>query len=113
MLKNGQILFQKKNNYMLKKNNETMYKMCQLSKSLPDGAVAKMNSWIREKIAIKNSILDNLEDTETGVIENNWKVDYVMEPSFPESMLLKKSHGKIFGSIKDQEASREHAKNRK
>jgi len=89
-----------------------MYLMCQLSKPV-EGGMARMTSWIRQPIAVQGRVLDRLEDTETGVIEAGWRVDSASGPAFPESLLMKRSHAKVFASIKDEEAAREHARRKK
>jgi hypothetical protein len=89
-----------------------MYLMCQLSKPV-DGGIARMTSWIRQAVAIPGTLLDRLEDTETGVIEAGWRVDTASGPAYPESLLMKRSHAKVFASIRDEEAARDHARNKK
>ncbi len=93
----------------VKRHNETMYLLCQLSKPV-EGGTARMTSWIRQVVAKPGAMLAGLEDTETGVIEVGWRVDSASGPAFPESLLLKRSHTKVFASIKDEEAAREHAR---
>lgn len=96
----------------VKRHNETMYLLCHLSKPV-EGGVARMTSWIRQAVAKPGAVLSRLEDTETGVFETGWRVDSASGPAFPESLLLKRSHKKVFGSIKDEEAGREHAREKK
>ncbi len=93
-------------------HKETMYLMCQLSKPV-EGGVARMTSWIRQAVAKPGAVLGRLEDTETGVFETGWQVDSASGPALPESLLLKRSHKKVFASIKDEEAAREHVRQSK
>ena len=75
----------------VKKQNETMYVMCQLSKDV-DGGVARMTSWIRQAIAVPGNVLDRLEDTETGCIQSGWRVETASGPALPEGLLTKNAH---------------------
>ena len=70
---------------------QQMYLQCQLSKPLSEGAVARMVSWVRQEVAVPGRVLVNLEDTDTGRIENGWRVDSASGPAMPENVLLKQS----------------------
>jgi hypothetical protein len=80
----------------VRKHNETMYLLCQLTKHVddgtPEGGTGFMTSWIREAVAIPGATLDRLEDTETGVIETGWTVLSASGPALRESMVLRQSH---------------------
>jgi hypothetical protein len=67
-----------------------MYKMCALSKPV-EGGTARMISWIRAEVALPGRVLDRLEDTDTGRIENGWRVDWATQPAYPEDVLMHRS----------------------
>src|SRR4051812_7378521 len=66
-----------------------MYKMCELTKPV-EGGVARMISWIRAEVALPGRLLDRLEDTDTGRIENGWRVESVALPAYPENVLMQR-----------------------
>ena len=70
---------------------QQMYLQCQLSKPMGDGVVARMVSWVRQEVAVPGRVLVNLEDPDTGRIENGWRVDSASGPAMPENVLLKQS----------------------
>ena len=70
---------------------ETMYVQCELTKAV-EGGVARMVSWIRQAVAVPGKVIDRLEDTETGAIENGWTVENVTYPALPEKALLRNAH---------------------
>lgn len=79
-----------------------MYLKCQLTKQV-DGGTAYMQSWIKAELAVPGRAISRLEDPETGVIENEWKVVWATEPAMPESTLLLRAHRyDVFGSIRKQ-----------
>lgn len=67
-----------------------MYQMCDLTEPV-NGGVARMTSWIRSEVAIPGKMLDRLEDTDTGQIENGWSVESAALPAYPENVLLRQS----------------------
>jgi hypothetical protein len=54
-----------------------MYKMCELTKPVVGGSVARMISWVREEAAVP------------GQVEHGWKVESVSTPAFPEMVLMR------------------------
>jgi hypothetical protein len=70
-----------------------MYRMCDLTKVVPDGTLLIQNTWIRSEIAIVGAVLKNLRDADTGVIRDGWTVASVSKEERPESYLMARVHG--------------------
>ena len=66
-----------------------MFKQCELTKPL-DGGLARMVSWIPERIARAGAVV-RLKDPETGDWTEGWTVQNVTEPAMPASMLERQS----------------------
>jgi len=66
-----------------------MFKQCELTKPM-DGGIARMISWIPERLAIAQNIV-SLKDGESGEKTNGWRVESVAEASLPLTVLMRQS----------------------
>jgi len=88
---------------------EQQYKQCNLCKPV-DGGMAFMTSWIRSEIAMPGKVITKLEDTETGVWENGWKVIDASASEMPEHLLIQRSHrSNVFGSLEANRTKKDKA----
>ena len=66
-----------------------MYKQCELTKPM-DGGVARMVSWIPQKVAVAG-LRVRLKDSESGQWTEGWTVENVTEPALPGKLLERQS----------------------
>ena len=66
-----------------------MFKQCELTRP-QDGGLARMVSWIPERIALAGAVV-RLKDPETGSWTEGWTVENVTEPAVPAALLERQS----------------------